>query len=217
GPRLRFSARMAMPHVTWVWGTSRARRRRQHDHHPATRRPWQAGRAPGGPGDEAWPGRRSIQGRRHDDGNRERDPQQQGGLVHERYTGLPAVRVLGGDHEDPPGPRQAVPHGRRPELSREARRDQALLQLADDPAGLRARQVHRWLRHRPRPAPEWRTSARRGGSVRGLSSRGVHRMADVDAIKRRLKEERIPEALWPDEWGEKKKRPREVAFMDVNL
>ncbi len=40
---------------------------------------------------------------------------------------------------------------------------------------------------------------------------------DVDVIKRRLKEDRIPEALWPDEWGEKKKRPREVAFMDVNL
>ncbi len=33
----------------------------------------------------------------------------------------------------------------------------------------------------------------------------------------RLKEERIPEAVWPTEFGEKKKRPREVAFMDVNL
>ena len=42
-------------------------------------------------------------------------------------------------------------------------------------------------------------------------------MANADAIKRRLKEERIPEALWPEDWEEKKKRPREVAFMDVNL
>ena len=42
-------------------------------------------------------------------------------------------------------------------------------------------------------------------------------MADVDAVKRRLKEERIPEAVWPGEWGEKRKRPRELAFMDVNL
>ena len=37
----------------------------------------------------------------------------------------------------------------------------------------------------------------------------------IDIIKRRLKEERVPDA--PDEIGEKKKRPREVAFMDVNL
>jgi ferredoxin len=43
-------------------------------------------------------------------------------------------------------------------------------------------------------------------------------MADaIDIIKRRLKEERIPEAPWPDEVAEKKKRPREVAFMDINL
>jgi Pyruvate/2-oxoacid:ferredoxin oxidoreductase delta subunit len=42
-------------------------------------------------------------------------------------------------------------------------------------------------------------------------------MAAIDIIKRRLKEERIPEAPWPDEVSEKKKRPREVAFMDVNL
>ena len=42
-------------------------------------------------------------------------------------------------------------------------------------------------------------------------------MSAIDVIKRRLKEERIPEAPWPDEVGEKKKRPREVAFMDVNL
>lgn len=43
-------------------------------------------------------------------------------------------------------------------------------------------------------------------------------MADaIDIIKRRLKEERIPDAPWPDEVSEKKKRPREVAFMDVNL
>jgi electron transport complex protein RnfB len=32
----------------------------------------------------------------------------------------------------------------------------------------------------------------------------------------RLKEERIPEAVWPTEFGEKKKRPREVAMMDIN-
>src|SRR5215475_13587930 len=40
-------------------------------------------------------------------------------------------------------------------------------------------------------------------------------MAAIDVIRRRLKEERIPDI--PDEFGEKKKRPREVAFMDVNL
>ena len=42
-------------------------------------------------------------------------------------------------------------------------------------------------------------------------------MAAIDLIKRRLKEERVPEAPWPDEVSQKKKRPREVAFMDVNL
>jgi len=43
-------------------------------------------------------------------------------------------------------------------------------------------------------------------------------MADaIDIIRRKLKEERIPEAPWPEEVSEKKKRPREVAFMDVNL
>jgi hypothetical protein len=42
-------------------------------------------------------------------------------------------------------------------------------------------------------------------------------MADSDSIKRRLKEDRIPEAFWPDEWGEKKKRPKEIAVIDVNL
>ena len=41
--------------------------------------------------------------------------------------------------------------------------------------------------------------------------------AAIDVIKRRLKEERIPEAPWPEEVTEKKKRPKEVAFMDVNL
>ena len=40
-------------------------------------------------------------------------------------------------------------------------------------------------------------------------------MSAIDIIRRRLKEERVPEV--PDEAGEKKKRPREVAFMDVNL
>jgi Pyruvate/2-oxoacid:ferredoxin oxidoreductase delta subunit len=42
-------------------------------------------------------------------------------------------------------------------------------------------------------------------------------MSAIDIIKRRLKEERIPEAPLPEEVAEKKKRPREVAFMDVNL
>jgi Pyruvate/2-oxoacid:ferredoxin oxidoreductase delta subunit len=40
-------------------------------------------------------------------------------------------------------------------------------------------------------------------------------MAAIDIIKRRLKEDRVPEI--PDEFSEKRKRPREVAFMDVNL
>jgi Pyruvate/2-oxoacid:ferredoxin oxidoreductase delta subunit len=40
-------------------------------------------------------------------------------------------------------------------------------------------------------------------------------MSAIDIIKRRLKEERVPDV--PDEITEKKKRPREVAFMDVNL
>ena len=37
----------------------------------------------------------------------------------------------------------------------------------------------------------------------------------IDVIRRRLKEDRVPDV--PDDIGEKKKRPREVAFMDVNL
>jgi ferredoxin len=40
-------------------------------------------------------------------------------------------------------------------------------------------------------------------------------MAAIDIIRRRLKEDRVPDV--PDEITEKKKRPREVAFMDVNL
>ena len=40
-------------------------------------------------------------------------------------------------------------------------------------------------------------------------------MAAIDVIKRRLKEDRISDT--PEEIGEKKKRPREVAFMDMNL
>jgi Pyruvate/2-oxoacid:ferredoxin oxidoreductase delta subunit len=40
-------------------------------------------------------------------------------------------------------------------------------------------------------------------------------MAAIDLIKRSLKEGRVPEV--PDDITEKKKRPREVAFMDVNL
>src|SRR5512144_1522211 len=46
---------------------------------------------------------------------------------------------------------------------------------------------------------------------------GARMPAAIDIIKRRLKEERIPDAPWPEEVSEKKKRPREVAFMDVNL
>ncbi len=42
-------------------------------------------------------------------------------------------------------------------------------------------------------------------------------MSAIDIIKRRLKEERVPDAADPDDVGEKKKRPRQVAFMDVNL
>ena len=42
-------------------------------------------------------------------------------------------------------------------------------------------------------------------------------MSAINIIKRRLKEERVPDAPDPDEIGEKKKRPREIAFMDVNL
>jgi len=40
-------------------------------------------------------------------------------------------------------------------------------------------------------------------------------MSAIDLIRRRLKEERLPDV--PDEAGVKKKRPREVAFMDMNL
>jgi ferredoxin len=40
-------------------------------------------------------------------------------------------------------------------------------------------------------------------------------MAGIDIIRRRIKEDRLPDT--PDELGRKKKRPREVAFMDVNL
>jgi len=42
-------------------------------------------------------------------------------------------------------------------------------------------------------------------------------MDAIDVIKRRLKEDRVPDAADPDDISEKKKRPREVAFMDVNL
>src|SRR6202142_316233 len=43
-------------------------------------------------------------------------------------------------------------------------------------------------------------------------------MADaIELIKRRLKEDRIPEAPWPEDVTDKRKRPKEVAFMDVNL
>ena len=40
-------------------------------------------------------------------------------------------------------------------------------------------------------------------------------MDAIDIIKRRLKEDRVPEV--PDEITAKRKRPKEVAFMDVNL
>ncbi|MBM4266951.1 MAG: 4Fe-4S dicluster domain-containing protein [Deltaproteobacteria bacterium] len=40
-------------------------------------------------------------------------------------------------------------------------------------------------------------------------------MQAIDVIKRRLKEERIPDV--PETYATKKKRPAEVAFMDVNL
>ena len=40
-------------------------------------------------------------------------------------------------------------------------------------------------------------------------------MSAIDVIKRRLKEERVPDV--PDDVTEKRKRPREVAFMDINL
>jgi len=40
-------------------------------------------------------------------------------------------------------------------------------------------------------------------------------MGAIEVIRRRLKEDRIPET--PDEVGAKKKRPKEVAFMDMNL
>lgn len=40
-------------------------------------------------------------------------------------------------------------------------------------------------------------------------------MAGIDIIRRKLKEDRLPDT--PDELGRKKKRPREIAFMDMNL
>jgi hypothetical protein len=40
-------------------------------------------------------------------------------------------------------------------------------------------------------------------------------MAAINIIQHRPKEDGVPDI--PDKIGEKKKRPREVAFMDVNL
>jgi Pyruvate/2-oxoacid:ferredoxin oxidoreductase delta subunit len=40
-------------------------------------------------------------------------------------------------------------------------------------------------------------------------------MSAIDVIKRRLKEERVPDV--PDEFTTKKKKPKEIAFIDVNL
>jgi Pyruvate/2-oxoacid:ferredoxin oxidoreductase delta subunit len=48
-----------------------------------------------------------------------------------------------------------------------------------------------------------------------VSVRTASAMDAIDLIRRRLKEDRVPDV--PDELTEKKKRPREVAFMDVNL
>jgi Pyruvate/2-oxoacid:ferredoxin oxidoreductase delta subunit len=48
---------------------------------------------------------------------------------------------------------------------------------------------------------------------RGLPHDGA--MGAIEIIRRRLKEDMVPDV--PDEIGEKKKRPREVAFMDINL
>ena len=45
--------------------------------------------------------------------------------------------------------------------------------------------------------------------------RMMARMGAIEIIRRRLKEDMVPDV--PDEIGEKKKRPREVAFMDINL
>ena len=42
-------------------------------------------------------------------------------------------------------------------------------------------------------------------------------MTKIEQPIRRRKEDRIPDALYSDEIETKKKRPREVAFMDVNL
>src|SRR6476660_7010582 len=54
------------------------------------------------------------------------------------------------------------------------------------------------------------------GGLQGTACRRtIPPMSAIDIIKRRLKEDRVPDV--PDELGEKKKRPREVAFMDVNL
>ena len=54
----------------------------------------------------------------------------------------------------------------------EVRGHQALLELADHPAGLRRGKVHRRLRHRPRDARGGRTRAARPGSARRLRTPG---------------------------------------------
>src|SRR5262249_47632907 len=77
--------------------------------------------------------------------------------------------------------------------------------------------------HQPRALPCLRSrtaSIARATAGRYSGSRNPTRsvkMANSETIRKRLKEERIPEAFWPEEWEEKKKRPREIAFMDVNL
>jgi len=60
--------------------------------------------------------------------------------------------------------------------------------------------------------------AGRGRAARVYGGGGVPHdggMGAIEIIRRRLKEDMVPDV--PDEIGEKKKRPREVAFMDINL
>jgi Pyruvate/2-oxoacid:ferredoxin oxidoreductase delta subunit len=69
----------------------------------------------------------------------------------------------------------------------------------------------------------WNEGERRGteagGAVVGVYARRLRAhdgaMGAIDIIRRRLKEDMVPDV--PDDIGEKKKRPREVAFMDMNL
>jgi Pyruvate/2-oxoacid:ferredoxin oxidoreductase delta subunit len=60
--------------------------------------------------------------------------------------------------------------------------------------------------HGPRRGPGFTTAA----ACLMMASMGA-----IEIIRRRLKGDMVPDV--PDEIGEKKKRPREVAFMDINL